>query len=139
MNNKYDREITREEMKESGYEQTADGFWVGKEHFTEDEMKELGNEVIIDDPKPVVSLLSFNSGEVVISEMSDSLYGNTYRLHDPRLVVIEGASESSTTVTFADWMPLANTRQFDVSKDFVVCISEPIESLEKSYLSSKNG
>ena len=139
MNNDYDRESaptekTHQEMLDDGYYMTGDGVWMPG---PEDETSTVVD--ITEDSTPAVKMLSFRTGEVVITELSETLYSDTYVLSNPRVVFIDSTGESSTTVSFSDWMPLANTRKFTVNKDYIVCVTEPLDSLVDSYLANRNG
>ncbi len=52
-----------EEMRNRGYEMTADGIWMGREHFTEEE---LSDDWMGADAR--AALNSYNSDEVVLTE-----------------------------------------------------------------------
>ena len=100
--------------------------------------KEL-SPIEISDPIPGVRLLLLRSGETIISIVEESLCGNKLTLINPRSVFIETAGENNTTVMFGDWMPLALTRTFDISADYVVTSTAPLDSLLESYLENDNG
>lgn len=93
--------------------------------------------------EPVVGLFLLKSGETVISRYTTDVDRSSYVLEDPRAMMIEGAggdgTTTSTTVAYADWMPLAQDRTFTVSADWVVTASRPLDSLVESYLSNTNG
>ena len=86
-----------------------------------------------------VRLLLLRSGETIISGVKESLCGNKLTLINPRTVFIEAASDNNTTVMFGDWMPLALTRTFVISADYVVTSTVPLDSLLESYLENDNG
>ena len=139
MNNKYDRDEapkTYDEMVAAGYEMTGDGFWIPNEDTMEVTITE-------EDLAPAVGLFLLKSGETIISEFTQSMSGGTYRLDDPRVVMIQastGDGESTqTTIAYSDWMPLSKERSYTLSSDWVVCQTEPLESLVESYLNNKNG
>ena len=84
-------------------------------------------------------LLLLKSGETIVSGVRESMCGNKLTLKNPRTVSIDDVSETNTTVTFGDWMPLAQNRTFDISADYVVTSVEPLDSLFESYLENNNG
>lgn len=86
-----------------------------------------------------VRLLLLRSGETIISGVKESLCGNKLTLINPRTVFIEAAGENDTTVMYCDWMPLALTRTFVISADYVVTSTVPLDSLVESYLENNNG
>ena len=96
-----------------------------------------------DDLSPAVGLFLLKSGETIISEFTQSMCGGTYNLDDPRVVMIQASSgdgeSTQTTIAYSDWMPLSKERTYAVSSDWVVCRTEPLESLVESYLNNKNG
>ena len=93
----------------------------------------------ISDPVPTVKLLLLESGETVISVVSESICGTKLTLQNPRTVFIQSSEENNTTVLFGDWMPLASTRSFDIRMDYVVTLTDPLDSLVESYLENNNG
>ena len=93
----------------------------------------------ISEPIPTVRLLLLKSGETVISIVEESLCETKLTLVNPRIVFIESAGETNTTVMFGDWMPLAQNRTFTISADYVVTSVEPLDSLFESYWEKNNG
>lgn len=93
--------------------------------------------------EPVVGLFLLKSGETVISRYTTNMDRSSYVFEDPRSMLIQGSGgdgeSTSTTVAYADWMPLAQERTFTVSSDWVVTASRPLDSLVESYLSNTNG
>lgn len=141
MNNKYDRDEapkTYDEMVAAGYEMTGDGVWIPNEQTME---VTITDEDLIEEPK--VNLFLLKSGETIISEFTLSLSAQTYFFDDPRVVMIQASAgdgeTTQTTIAYSDWMPLAKERNFTVSSEWVVCRTEPLDSLVESYLSNKNG
>ena len=99
-------------------------------------------EVVLTEPAEAsVGLFLLTTGESVITEYTISLAGDEYTFIDPRAVAIErtGAESTSTTVAYADWMPLSQDRIFSVARRQVITISRPLDSLMESYVSNKNG
>lgn len=100
-------------------------------------------EVVLTDIDPAVGLFLLTTGESLISEYTTSIGDSSYTLIDPRSVMIESSGidggSTSTTVAYADWMPLSQDRTFSVSSRQVITISRPLDSLIESYLSNKNG
>ena len=97
----------------------------------------------VDAAEPAVGLFLLKSGETVISNYTTVMGGGSYVFEDPRAMLIQGSGgdgeSKSTTVAYADWMPLAQERTFTVSADWVVTVSRPLDSLIESYLSNTNG
>ena len=89
--------------------------------------------------EPVVKLVVLKTNETIISEVRESLDFATVELIDPRVVILQAArpsedGESTTTsISYTDWLPLSKDRNFVISSDHVVLITEPIESLTLSY------
>ena len=100
-------------------------------------------EVVLTDASPAVGLFLLVTGESVISEYTTRMGDTSYTLIDPRSVMIESSGgdgdTTSTTVAYADWMPLSQDRTFSVSSRQVITISRPLDSLIESYLGNKNG
>ena len=96
--------------------------------------------------EPSVKLVVLKSNETIISEVRESLDGSTIHLIDPRVVLLQAArpsadGESTTTsISYTDWLPLSKDRNFVMSMDNVILVTEPIESLTQSYTTArKNG
>lgn len=139
MNNDYDREEapkTYDEMVAAGYEMTGEGVWIPRDEIMEVTITE-------EDLKPAVELFLLKSGETIISEFTQSLCGGTFFFEDPRIVMIQASSGdgegTQTTIAYSDWMPLSKERSYTVSSDWIVCRSQPLDSLVESYLNNKNG
>lgn len=95
------------------------------------------------DATPAAKLLLLESGQTIICELTTSMDGSSYHLIDPRVVMIQAARSSEdgesteTTIAYSDWMPLANTREFDLSSKYVVLVSDPLDSLVESYMRAR--
>ena len=98
---------------------------------------------IMNTADPVVKLVVLKTNETILSEVRESLDGSTIELIDPRVVILQAArpsedGESTTTsISYTDWLPLSKERNFVMSKDHVVLITEPIESLTQSYTQAR--
>lgn len=92
---------------------------------------------------PVVKLVLLKNSETLLSEVRESIDGSTYQLVDPRVVLLqaskptEDGNSTSTTISYTDWMPLSESRTFTVSGDFVVLVTDPVESLVQSYTQAR--
>ena len=95
------------------------------------------------DTTPATKLLLLESGQTIICELGASLDETSYNLIDPRVVMIQSArsiddgESTETTISYSDWMPLADTREFSLSTKYVVLVTDPIESLVESYQRAK--
>ena len=93
--------------------------------------------------EPSVKLVLLKSNETLISEVHESLDGSTIELIDPRVVLLQAArpsedGESTTTsISYTDWLPLSKDRNFTMSMDNVILVTEPIESLTQSYTTAR--
>ena len=141
MNNNYDREEapkTYDEMVAAGYEMTGEGVWIPRDEIMEVTITEEDLT-----PETKVELFLLKSGETIISQFTQSLSGQTYFFEDPRVVMIQSSSGdgdgTQTTIAYTDWMPLAKGRSYTVSSDWVVCRTQPLDSLVESYLANTNG
>ena len=92
---------------------------------------------------PVVKLVLLKNKETIISEVIESIDGSTYQLVDPRVVLLqasrptEDGNSTSTTISYTDWMPLSESRTFTIPGDFVVLVTDPVESLVQSYTQAR--
>lgn len=133
MNNNYDRDEapkTYDEMREAGYEMTADGFWVPSE-----------GESMTLDPEELVTatkLLLLITGEQVLAQVEETMDGDTITLVDPREVRLEGTTsdgeKSTSSISYSTWLPLSQARRITIKASYVVTITDPIPSLVDSYL-----
>ena len=64
-----------EEMRNRGYEMTADGFWVGRDHFTGEE---LGEVVVTDSPKDA-RFWKYDEGKIL--REVEAYLSSTYKGH----------------------------------------------------------
>lgn len=93
--------------------------------------------------EPSVKLVVLKSNETIISEVRESLDGSTIELIDPRVVLLQAARPSedgastTTAISYTDWLPLSKDRNFVMSMDNVVLVTEPIESLTQSYTTAR--
>lgn len=133
MNNNYDREDapkTYDQMRESGYEMTADGFWVPSE-----------GEPMTLDPEELVAatkLLLLITGEQVLAQVDERMDTDTITLVDPREVRLEATTSdgdtSTSSVSYSTWLPLSQARRITIKSSYVVCVTDPIKSLVDSYM-----
>lgn len=95
------------------------------------------------DTTPAAKLLLLESGQTIICELASSLDESSYRLIDPRVVMIQaarpidGGESTETTVSYTDWMPLSSSREFTLSAKYVVLVTDPLDSLVDSYLRAR--
>ena len=135
MNNEYDRDTpqpTYDEMVAKGYEMTGEGFWIPGEDVSSVKVAEEATFAI-------VKLLLLQSGETIMSQVSEEMYGDEYKLINPQIVTYKENSSGETVVSFKDWMPLSNSRTLKISKSYVVCATDPLETLVENYLEQQNG
>ena len=111
--------------------------------YDRDTTEELLEVVIPDDAEPSVGLFLLVTGESVITKYTSKMCGTEYTFIDPRSVMIEGSGgdgkTTSTTVAYADWMPLSQDRTFTVPVSQIVTVSRALDSLVESYLGKSNG
>ncbi len=109
------------------------------------EAAELMTETIdlMSTPDMAVKLVVLKSNETIIAEVRDSIDGSTIDLIDPRVVILQAArpsddGESTTTaISYTDWLPLSESRTFTIRTDYVVLVTNPIESLVQSYTQAR--
>ena len=125
MNNDYDREPT-----------SPTGSTGAVELMTESIDLMSNNDV-------AVKLILLKNSETILSEVRESIDGSTYQLVDPRVVLLqaskptEDGNSTSTTISYTDWMPLSESRTFTISSDFVVLVTDPVDSLVISYTQAR--
>ena len=125
MNNNYDRDVpgrshtpgeTYEEMTSKGWELSGDGFWF-KEH-----------------EPPETRLLLLQSGENILTGVTEVMNDAEVILHDPKLVTLEVATSGlESTIGYSDYQPLSKGRSFRIKSSFIVSNLEPLEELARSY------
>ena len=92
---------------------------------------------------PVVKLVLLKNNETIIAEVRESIDGSSVQLIDPRVVLLQAARPSddgqttTTAISYTDWLPLSESRNFTIAGDYVVLITDPIESLVQSYTQAR--
>ena len=92
---------------------------------------------------PVVKLVLLKNNETIIAEVRESIDGSSVQLIDPRVVLLQAARPSddgqttTTAISYTDWLPLSESRNFTIDGDYVVLITDPIESLVQSYTQAR--
>ena len=97
-----------------------------------------------------VQLALLKSGEEVIADIKE--YRNSddelvsYLFKDPYIVkvktsqvLIEDRGTPKHEVVYYKWMSLSKDDDIFVNKDWVVCISDPLDTIKKSYEDRMNG
>ena len=97
-----------------------------------------------------VQLALLKSGEEVIADIKE--YRNSddelvsYLFKDPYIVkvktsqvLIEDRGTPKHEVVYYKWMSLSKDDDIFVNKDWVVCISDPLDTIKKSYEERMNG
>tara|TARA_X000000368_G_scaffold175702_1_gene138594 strand:- start:490 stop:894 length:405 start_codon:yes stop_codon:yes gene_type:complete len=97
-----------------------------------------------------VQLALLKSGEEVIADIKE--YRNSddelvsYLFKDPfsikiktSQVLIEGDGAPKHDVVYYRWMSLSKDSDIIVNKDWIVCITDPLDSIKQSYEEKMNG
>ena len=97
-----------------------------------------------------VQLALLKSGEEVIADIKE--YHNSddelvsYLFKDPfsikiktSQVLIEGDGAPKHDVVYYRWMSLSKDNDIIVNKDWIVCITDPLDSIKQSYEEKMNG
>ena len=109
------------------------------------EAAELMTESIdlMSNPDLVVKLVLLKNNDTIIAEVRESIDGSSVQLIDPRVVLLQAARPSddgqttTTAISYTDWLPLSESRNFTIDGDYVVLITDPIESLVQSYTQAR--
>ena len=98
-----------------------------------------------------IKLALLKSGEEVIADISEFRQEETdilvsYLFKKPYCikiktsqVLVEGESRSKHELAYYKWMTLSKDNDIIVNKDWVVCITEPLDSVKKNYEEKMNG
>ena len=98
-----------------------------------------------------IKLTLFKSGEEVIADIKEVRQEETdvlvsYLFKDPYCVkikttqvLVEDESRPKHELAYYKWMSLSKDNDIIVNKDWVVCISEPLDSVKKNYEEKMNG
>ena len=97
-----------------------------------------------------VQLALLKSGEEVIADIKEFRNSDdelvSYLFKDPfsikiktSQVLIEGDGAPKHDVVYYKWMSLSKDSDIIVNKDWVVCITDPLDSITKSYTEKMNG
>ena len=97
-----------------------------------------------------VQLALLKSGEEVVADIKE--YRNSddelisYLFKDPysikiktSQVLIEGDSKPKHDVVYYRWMSLSKDNDIIVNKDWIVCITDPLDTIKQSYEEKMNG
>ena len=97
-----------------------------------------------------VQLALLKSGEEVIADIKEYRNSNdelvSYLFKDPfsikiktSQVLIEGDSTPKHDVVYYRWMSLSKDSDIIVNKDWIVCITDPLDTIKQSYEEKMNG
>ena len=98
-----------------------------------------------------IKLALLKSGEEVISDISEFRQEETdilvsYLFRKPYCikiktseVLVEDKSKEKHELAYYKWMTLSKDDDIIVNKDWVVCITEPLDSVKKNYEEKMNG
>ena len=97
-----------------------------------------------------VQLALLKSGEEVIADIKEYRNSNdelvSYLFKDPfsikiktSQVLIEGDSTPKHDVVYYRWMSLSKDTDIIVNKDWIVCITDPLDTIKQSYEEKMNG
>ena len=98
-----------------------------------------------------IKLALLKSGEEVISDISEFRQEETdilvsYLFRKPYCikiktseVLVEDKSKEKHELAYYKWMTLSKDDDIIVNKDWVVCITEPLDSIKKNYEDKMNG
>ena len=98
-----------------------------------------------------IKLALLKSGEEVIADISEFRQKETdilisYLFKKPYCikikaseVLVEDGSRPKHELTYYKWMTLSKDSDIIVNKDWVVCITEPLDSLKQNYEDKMNG
>ncbi len=98
-----------------------------------------------------IKLALLKSGEEVISDISEFRQEETdilvsYLFRKPYCikiktseVLVEDKSREKHELAYYKWMTLSKDDDIIVNKDWVVCITEPLDSIKKNYEDKMNG
>ena len=97
-----------------------------------------------------VQLALLKSGEEVIADIKEFRNSDdeliSYLFKDPysikiktSQVLIEGDSTPKHDVVYYRWMSLSKDSDIIVNKDWIVCITDPLDTIKQSYEEKMNG
>ena len=98
-----------------------------------------------------IQLALLKSGEEVIADIKEIRREGTdelvsYLFKDPYYVkikttevLVEQETRPKHELAYYKWMSLSNDDHIIVNKDWVVCITEPLDSIKKNYEDKMNG
>ena len=98
-----------------------------------------------------IKLALLKSGEEVIADIAEFRQEETdilvsYLFKKPYCikikaseVLVEDGSRPKHELTYYKWMTLSKDSDIIVNKDWVVCITEPLDSIKKNYEEKMNG
>ena len=97
-----------------------------------------------------IQLALLKSGEEVIADIKEFRNSDdtlmSYFFHDPHVVkiktkslLVEGEEKQKHDIVYHKWMPLSKDTDIIVNKDWVVCITDPLDAITVSYEGRNDG
>ena len=99
-----------------------------------------------------IQLALLKSGEEVIADIKEFrnsddqlvsyFFGNPYAIrisHPEPQLLTEGTKPVKQEAIYYKWMSLSKDDNIIVDKDWIVCITDPIDQIKKSYMERLNG
>jgi len=80
-----------------------------------------------------IKLLRLKSGEDIVADID--VNDDTITIENPAAIMPMGDPRQSGAVQmgFAPWVPFSNDKQFEISKDWIVFITEPATDIVNNY------
>lgn len=80
-----------------------------------------------------IKLLRLKSGEDVVADIDEN--EDTVTIENPAVIMPMGDPRQSGTVQmgFAPWVPFSDDKQLEISKDWIVFITEPATDIVNNY------
>ena len=80
-----------------------------------------------------VKVLKLTTGDEIVSELTDE--GSFFRLKNPVRFIISPVSDSQMGVQMHPYVILSDDKEFDILKDFVITVCNPVDEVLQSYQS----
>ena len=78
-----------------------------------------------------------DSDDILVSYLFKDPY--TIKIKTSQLLVEEDGSKPKHEAVYYKWMALSKDDDIIVNKDWIVCITDPIDQIKKSYMERLNG
>lgn len=79
----------------------------------------------------MIKLLRMKSGEDVLCDVTET--ESDYRVSDPAVLMPMSSANDKMQMAMVPWQPFSKCKEFDISKRWIITVSEPTQEVEDNY------